>query len=110
MIFLRNAEKIAEYKKVFLSFDKENECKITIHSLKTILEQMCGTHNDPSQYWTKIMRAIRIDFNTFLTYLAMYESDNESPVLSDEEENTGKNGLLTLLDLTHEQVVHGSIE
>ena len=91
MIFLRNAEKIAEYKKVFLSFDKENECKITIHSLKTILEQMCGTHNDPSQYWTKIMRAIRIDFNTFLTYLAMYESDNESPVLSDEEENTGKN-------------------
>ena len=91
MNLLRNAEKIAEYKKVFLSFDKENECKITIHSLKTILEQMFGTHNDPSQYWTKIMRAIRIDFNTFLTYLAMYESDNESPVPSDEEENNGKN-------------------
>ena len=39
MNLLRNAEKIAEYKKVFLSFDKDNDCKITLHSLKTILEQ-----------------------------------------------------------------------
>ena len=91
MNLLRNPEKIAEYKKVFLSFDKENDCKITLHSLKTILEQLFGCESNPLQYLMKIMKAIRIDFNTFLTYLAMYESDNESPVLSDEEENNGKN-------------------
>ena len=88
---LKNAEKVADYKKVFLSFDKDNDCKITLHSLKTILEQLFGCQNDPLQYLMKIMKAIRIDFSTFLTYLAMYESDNESPVPSDEEENNGKN-------------------
>ena len=38
MNLLKKAEKIAEYKKVFLSYDKDNDCKITLHSLKTILE------------------------------------------------------------------------
>ena len=88
---LKNAEKVADYKKVFLSFDKDNDCKITLHSLKTILEQLFGCESNPLQYLMKIMKAIRIDFNTFLTYLAMYESENDSPVPSDEEENNGKN-------------------
>ena len=90
MQHLKQPEKIAEYKKVFLSFDKENDCRITLHSLKTILVQLFGTQSDPSQYLMKIMKAIRIDFNTFLTYLAMYELDVESPTYSDEEENNGK--------------------
>ena len=83
-------ENIEEYKKIFLSFDKDNDCKITLHSLKTVMQQLFGNDGDSSQYLVKISKGIRIDFKTFLTFVAMYELEMESMTASDDEENHGK--------------------
>ena len=90
-LFEYDKRNIEEYKKIFLSFDKDNDCRITLHCLKTIMQQLFGNNGDSSQYLHKISKGIRIDFKTFLTFVAMYELEMESLTASDEEENRGKN-------------------
>ena len=89
--FEYNKDNIAEYKKIFLSFDKDHDCRITLHSLKTVMQQLFGNNGDSLQYLQKISKGIRIDFKTFLTFVAMYELEMESISTLNDEENDGSN-------------------
>lgn len=73
-------EKIIELKKTFLSFDNDNDCKITIKQMCTILKQdlnsFVNNQKEPpfnNKFLVELIGSIKIDFTTFLELYAKHQ-------------------------------------
>merc|ERR1712039_1138844 len=70
---------------MFLSFDKDDDCRITLKQLGKVFEKMYGKDYDAELHYSSLIGSIKIDFSTFIDFHEKYKLRHLLEQLEDKD-------------------------